>query len=90
MKLKSILNNLQSGQGEIRPIIDYYAKTNKEWELFPYLTDPDISSLVVYILNELPRVDPRIIEILHQLVGAGKITKKDRFWVDEILNNHSQ
>lgn len=90
MDFKEILKVLKTARGRLRPIVEHYAKTRGEWELEPYLDDPEISTATIFhIWNELPRVDPRIIESLNQRLEAGTIAEKDRFWVDEILYNHS-
>jgi hypothetical protein len=89
MDLEEILTILRTARGRLRPIIDHYAQTRGEWELEPYLDDPDISTTtIVHIWDELPFVDPRIVESLKRRLEAGTITEKDRFWVDAIIYNH--
>ncbi len=89
MNLEEILTILRTARGRLRPIIDHYAQTRGEWELEPYLDDPLVSfTTIVYIWDELPCVDPRIVDSLKRRLESGGIPDKARPWVDDIIYNH--
>jgi hypothetical protein len=86
--LEKILAMLKNINGKLSLIVDLYAQVRGEFELEPYLDDPEISTDIVYIWDELPYLDPRIILSLKKRLDAGSISEKDRPWVDAILFNH--
>jgi hypothetical protein len=89
MDLAEVLVILRTARGRLNAIIVHYAQTRGEWELEAYLDDPEISAAtIVYIWNELPYVDPRIVESLKRRLEAGTITEEARPWVDDIIFNH--
>jgi hypothetical protein len=89
MNLDLALSIMRTGEGRLRPIIDYYAKTKKEYDLIPYLYDNEIRSSILYILSELPTLDSLVLIEIKKLNSIGLISDSDKAWTNDIILNHS-
>lgn len=88
MNLDLALSIMRTGEGELRPIIDYYAKTKNENELIPYIIDDEIGLSVLYILSEIPSISNSVISEIKRLLIEGLIINSGKTWADEIIFNH--
>ena len=88
MNLEQILSTIRTGEGELGPIIEYYADIGEESELIPYLDDQDVLPTILYILSELPRVHEKMLKEIEMRVEIGNIPDSARAWAEDILFNH--
>ena len=89
MDLNLALSIMRTGEGKLRPIIDYYAQKKNDDELIPYIDDKEIGPSVIYVLSELPTVSPSVVAELKRLSVIGRIDRLGREWAKEIIFNHS-
>lgn len=90
MDLESALQIMRSGNGRLRPIIDYYAEKSRQPELCPFVDDSEIGASVLYVLSEVPTVHERILESIRATLAKGEVSGRSKAWAEEILFNHER
>lgn len=90
MDLEKALLIMRSGDGRLRPIIDYYANKLKQPELCPFIDDCEIGASVLYVLSEVPAVHAKILQSIKVALAKKKISGRGKDWAEEILYNHER
>jgi hypothetical protein len=87
INLQIALKTIRTGEGDLRPIINYYAESEASLELLPYLDEQGIIDTVLYILSEIPKVDERILDKIEYKIENGDVPISAMPWAEEILLN---
>lgn len=90
MDLENALLIMCSGEGRLRPIIDYYADKSRQPELCPFIDDSEIGTSVLYVLSEVPVVHAKILQSIKAALAKGAVSDRGRAWAEEILYNHER
>lgn len=86
MTLREVEQTLRSGDGLIRPIIDWLHDEDPA-VIIPSLQDPDTCASVLYILKELParRISAPMQSAMRALLPSLPIGGQERVWAEEVL-----
>lgn len=79
---------LRSGDGEIRPIIDWLHEADTAL-LLPLLLDAETCSSVLYVLSDLParRISASVETALKEMLPKLEEGKREWLWADGILRD---
>jgi hypothetical protein len=79
---------LRSGEGEIRPIVDWLALEEDPSTLLPLLTDEETRSSMLYVYSELPsrRLTTTVRDAISELLGELQEGSREQAWALEALD----
>ena len=78
---------LRSGNGELRPVIDWLASEQDAAVLLPLLLEPDLRPSVLYVFSELPSqsISAAVTSAVKQLMSYLPNGSAERAWALDIL-----
>ncbi|MEA1673716.1 hypothetical protein [Nitrospirillum sp. BR 11163] len=84
-----IIKLVETGEGDIWNIIEYYAENKNINELLDCINDPVIGSLVLYIGSELPprALTREYVAAVENLLKTGSLSGRGAYCAEDIVES---
>lgn len=87
MNFQAAEHIIRSGDGRLRPVIDWFAVDGNPTLLMPLLLDDETRCSALYVLAELPRrrISKEILAAVCRIIPNTVEGSEERHWAEEVL-----